>query len=100
MGVGITIFIIAALVIAIWVIIELKRVRHKIFALFLIGLILFLYFSATFVFKEQEIDFQTIPGITTAAKLYFSWFGSIFANVKTITTNAIRMNWQGNETIG
>jgi hypothetical protein len=100
MGVGITIFIIAALVIAIWVIVELKRVRHKIFALFLIGLILFLYFSSTFVFKGHDIDFKTIPGLTTAGKLYFTFLSSIFVNVKTITTNAIRMNWQGNETIG
>jgi len=100
MGVGITIFIIAALVIAIWVIIELKRVRHKVFAIFLIGLILFLYFTSTFVFKGQDIDFKTIPGITTAAKLYFTFLGSIFVNIKTITTNAIKMNWKGNETIG
>ncbi len=100
MGVGITIFVVAALVIAIWVIVALKRVRHKIFAIFLIGLILFLYFSSTFVFKDKEMDFTTISGLTTASTLYFSFLSSIFGNVKTITTNAIKMDWQGNETIG
>ncbi len=100
MVVGVTIFIIAALVIAIWVIVELKRVRHKIFAIFLIGLILFLYFSSAFVFKEQDIDFKTISGLTTAGKLYFTFLGSIFGNLKTITTNAIKMDWKNNETIG
>ncbi len=100
MGVGITIFIVAALVIAIWFIVALKRVRHKIFAMFLIGLILFLYFSSSFVFKDQEIDFKTISGLTTASTLYFTFLGSIFGNVKTITANAIKMDWNGNETIG
>jgi len=100
MGVGITLFIVAALVISIWIVIELKRVRHKIFAIFLIGLILFLYFSSSFVFKEEEIDFKNISGITTAGKLYFTFLGSIFGNLKTITTNAIKMDWKGNESVG
>ena len=98
MGVGITIFVIAALIIAIWIVIELKRMRHKVFAVFLVALILFLYISSTFVFKEQELDFKTVSGITTATKLYFSWLGSIFVNVKSITTSAIKMDWQGNTT--
>lgn len=100
MAIGITIFIVAALVMAIWVVVELKRVRHKIFALFLIGLILFLYFSSSFVFKEKEVDFQSISGITSAVQIYFSWLGSVFVNLKTITSNAIDMNWKGNKSIG
>ncbi len=100
MEVGITIFIVAALIIAIWIIIEMKRVRHKIFAIFLIILILFLYISSTFVFKGHDIDFKTVSGMTTAAKLYFSWLGSIFGNIKSITTSAIKMDWKGNSTSG
>jgi len=100
MEMGITIFVVAALIIVIWVLVELKRVRHKIFALFLIGLILFLYFSSAFVFKGQNIDFKSISGVTEASKLYFSWLGSVFTNLKTITVNAVKMNWQGNNTIG
>lgn len=100
MAIGITIFIVAALVIAIWIVIELKRVRHKIFAMFLIGLILFLYFSSAFVFKEKEVDLQSITGITSAVKVYFSWLGSIFVNLKSITSNAIGMDWEGNKSSG
>ena len=100
MGVGITIFIIAALIIAIWIIIEVKRMRHKVFAVFLIVLILFLYISSTFVFKGQDIDFKTVSGMTTASKLYFTFLGSIFENIKSITTSAIKMDWKGNSTSG
>jgi len=100
MVIEITLFVIALLIIAIWILVELKRFRHKIFAVFLIGLILFLYLSSIFVFREQNIDFKSFSGVMTATKIYFSWVGSVFVNLKSITTNAIKMNWKGNETIG
>jgi hypothetical protein len=100
MEIGVTFFVVAALIIFIWIFIELKRVRHKFFAIFLIGLVLFLYFSSSFVFQKENINFKSISGITEASKLYFSWLGSAFSNLKTITVNAIKMDWQGNNTIG
>ncbi len=98
MALGVTIFIIAILIIAIWVIIEMKRMRHKIFAIFLIGLILFSYLSFTFVFKNHELDLTSINGIGEASGLYFSWLGGIFLNLKSITSKAVDMDWKGNET--
>ena len=93
-----TIFVVAILIIAVWVIVEMKRMRHKMFAIFLIGLILFSYISFSFVFKEKEIDVSNIEGIKSAAGLYFSWLGSIFSNFKSITSKAIDMDWKNNET--
>jgi hypothetical protein len=98
MVLGVTIFVVAILIIAIWVIIEMKRMRHKMFAIFLIGLILFSYLSFSFVFKDEEVNLTSVEGLEKAAGLYFSWFGSIFSNLKTMTANAIDMNWKGNET--
>ena len=93
MVVGTTLFIIAVLIIAIYVLVEIKRLRHKIFAIFLIGLILFTYVSFSVVLKDKDIDYKTIPGVTSASKLYFSWLFSVFGNLKSITTNAIKMDW-------
>jgi len=98
MELGVTVFVVAILIIAIWIIIEMKRMRHKVFAIFLIGLILFSYLSFTFVFKNQEIDLTSIEGIRDASGLYFSWLGAIFSNLKSITSNAINMDWKKNET--
>ncbi len=99
MAIGMTFMIIAVLVVAIWVIIEIKRLKHKLFAIFLIGLILVGYFSFTYAIRGQDIDFKTVPGVIEASKLYFSWMGSAFGNMKSITTNAIKMNWGINETV-
>ena len=96
MAVAFTLFIIGGLILLVYVLVEVKRMRHKIFSIFLIGLILFSYFSASFIFVDQNIDFKTIPGVITASKLYFSWLGGVFGNIKQITAQAIRMDWGNN----
>ena len=93
MVIGITLFIVAALVVAIWILIEFKRMKHKLFALILIGLIIFSYVSATVIFKDTNINFKTIPGIIEGSKIYFSWLGSVFVNLKTVTANVVKMDW-------
>ncbi len=93
MAIGVTLLVVAVLIIAIWVVIEIKRFRHKLFAIFLIVLILFTYFSFTTVLKGKDIDFKTATGIKEAGSLYISWLGSIFGNLKAITIHAIDMDW-------
>jgi len=99
MVIGTTLFILSILIIGIWIIIEIKRMRHKIFALFLIGLILFLYFSITTVFSDREVDLTSVSGIIDATKVYFSWLGTISSNFKLITSSVTKMDWKGNSTI-
>jgi len=94
MVIGTTLFVVAILIVAIWVVIEIKRFKHKIFAIFLIALILFTYFSFTAVIKKNPVDLKTVPGMIDASKLYFSWLGSVFGNLKSITINAIKMDWK------
>jgi len=81
------------LIVFIWVFIEFKRMKHKIFAIFLIALILFFYFSMTYVFKGKNVDFKSFSGLREANSLYMSWLASAFGNVKSITNNIIKMNW-------
>ncbi len=99
MVIGITFFVIAVLIIAIWVIIEIKRLKHKLFAIFLIALILFTYLGFTMALKGQDVDLKTVPGLIKATNLYFSWLGSIFGNLKSITTYTVKQDWSSNETI-
>jgi len=99
MAIGITLIIVAVLVLAIWWVIEIKRMKHKLFAFFLIALILFTYLGFSHVVKKNSIDIGTPSGMFDASKLYFSWLGSLFGNFKSITANAVRMDWSGgNET--
>ena len=99
MVIGTTVFILVILIVTIWVIIEVKRFKHKLLAIFLIGLVLFSYFSFSVVIKQhKDINFSTPSGMLRASELYFSWLGSLFGNIKQVTTNAIHMNWSGETT--
>jgi hypothetical protein len=88
-----SVIIVAILVVGIWVLIEIKRMRHKFFAIFLIAIILFTYISFSITMKSNNLDLTTIDGLSKATKLYFLWLGSAFGNIKSITINAIQMNW-------
>lgn len=94
MAIGVTLLVIAVLLIAIWVIFEVKRFRHKLFAIFLIVLILFTYLSFTAVLKGKDVDIKTVSGLKEAGSLYVSWLGSIFGNLRSITTHAVDMDWK------
>lgn len=95
---GMSLLIVAGLIVAIWVIIEVKRFKHKIFAVLLIVLVLFTYVSFAVTLKNNPVDLKTYSGIITASKLYLSWLGSLFGNLKALTLYTIKMDWNGNET--
>lgn len=94
MAIGVTFIIIAVVIVGIWILIEAKRMKHKIFAVFLILLILFTYISFAAVMRNNDIDLKSPSGLATAGKLYLSWLGGIFHNMKTITAYAFKQDWK------
>ena len=100
MVIGITVLIIAVLVIGIWIFWEMKRFKHKLYAIFLIGFVLLFYVGALISFKGQDIDFKSFDGLKQATGLYLSFFNSLFRNIVTITSNAVQMDWGANKTLG
>jgi len=87
------VIIVSVLILGIWVLVEVKRMRHKFFAIFLIGLILFTYISFSVTMKNNNVDLKSVEGLSKATKLYFLWLGSAFGNIKSITANAVQMDW-------
>ncbi len=71
----------------------MTRVKHRIVMVFIILLIVVMYIGAASIFKEKEVDFSSMDGISEASKLYFAWMVSVGSNVKEITANAIKMDW-------
>ncbi len=95
MGIAVVILIIAVLIAVIWVLAELRRFNHKFIAIFLIVLILVSYFGFVVTLKGKDIDYKSLDGLQNVAKLYFIWVGQIFKNFKSITANAIKLDWKG-----
>jgi len=91
--IGVALIILTAVVLIIWFSIEFKRFKHKIWAFVLIALVVFGYISLTVSLKDQNINYRSVSGLFLATKVYFSWLFSMGSNVKTITANAIHMDW-------
>ena len=98
MALSVVVFVIAILIVAIWLLYGFKRIKHKFLAIFLIALVLFSFLSFGVVFGGKDISVKSVSDVGSVMKLYFSWLGSLFGNVKSITANAVRMDWQGNKT--
>ncbi len=73
--------------------IHFKHLKHRLTAIFLILLLFFAYSSVSSVIKSNSVDLKSPSGVFQAAKLYFSWLGYVFDNVRVVTGNVIRMDW-------
>ena len=73
--------------------IHFRHLKHRVTAITLILLALFLYSTFTAVIHSNNIDLKNASGIISAFKVYFVWLGQSFGNLKTLTGNAINMNW-------
>lgn len=93
MIIGVALIIVCGLILFIWVMAEFRKFKHKMWAFFLIALVVFGYISFTITTKDQGVDLKSFSGVLGAVKIYFSWLGGMFGNLKSITANAIGMDW-------
>jgi hypothetical protein len=94
--IGISWIILIVAVLAIFIVskfIHFRHIKHRITAIIIILLALFLYTSIAGVVNSHNIDLKTPSGVISAGRVYFLWLGQAFVNIKTITGDAIKMNW-------
>jgi len=90
---GIILFVIGSIMIIVWFINAFSNIKYKIFAVLLIAIILFTYISFSVTIRDENLDLTTVSGFVTANKLYFSWLVNVFKNFKTVTVQAIKLDW-------
>jgi hypothetical protein len=72
---------------------KLRYIHHKLHWLFLILLFLFIYISFTASIGGQNLDLKTLGGWEKAGNIYWNWLGNAFDNAKSVTTHAIKLDW-------
>ena len=97
--IGSTLFTAFVIIIAVWLAIEVIKLRHKIIAILIIGLLLFTYFSFTGVIDNNDVELNSVSDFIHAGKLYVNWLSTLFNNAKLITSHAISLDWMGNNSI-
>jgi len=74
-------------------ILKISHFRHRFFIILLILLAIFLYVSLTIVNSKHNLNFTTFDGVSNSFKVYMGWLANGFQNLKTITGNAVKMDW-------
>lgn len=85
--------IIALVVVVLFLILKYREIRHKLS--FIVILVLLLVLGVTFwnVYSTNHLKLDSFDGVTRAGKVYFSWLGSVFGNLKGLTAYAIKQDW-------
>lgn len=76
-----------------------KYIEHKLIVVVLVLAFIFILISFVTItgsIKSHNIDWKSATGIIQVGKVYVSWVGQAFTNIKTVTGNVVHLNWQGN----
>ncbi len=92
------IIIFIAIVVFVFVISKIMGIKQNIFAFIIIALVLFSFLSFSLAFNGKNISIDSVAGLQEAGVIYLAWVGNAFDNVKIITTQAIKLDWQTNNT--
>jgi hypothetical protein len=84
-------------VLAIFLVLKFKEIRHKLGFVVVLLFLLFLSLSFWNVYNTHNIDISTFNGFVDAGKAYFSWLGGVIGNTKAVTTYAIKQDWGSQE---
>jgi len=83
----------------VWIMFKFKGIQHKFVTFLIISLIIFSFFSFYLAFNGKDISVKNFSDVENIAQIYFSWLGNAFSNMKSLTTNAIKMDWEGNNSV-
>ena len=79
-----------------WLVMLMVKLRHKLFVIIIIALILFGYLGFNLALEGHEADLTDFKGVAEASGIYFSWLGSAFGTAQTITSRVVENNSEDN----
>ena len=93
------IVIVIVIIFVIFILVKMRYVKHKLGWLIMLGIILVLYIGFLASTGGKDINYNSWDGTQTAIKLYLSWMSHNIDNLKTITANTIKLDWNPNVTV-
>lgn len=88
--------LIGFMAIFVWITFSFKKMKHKIFALLLVSLLLLGYLSFTYSVNPEKVDLSSFKN---AGRIYVNYLGFVFNNVFTITGYVVNMDWSINSSL-
>ena len=84
----IVVFIVAGIVL-----IKMNHFKHRIWIILVVLLVLFLYSTFYIVNTQNKLDFTSFNGFVSSMKIYGAWLTNGFYNFKSLSGNAVKMDW-------
>ncbi len=85
--------IILIFVIFIVLLTKISHFRHRFFVITLVLIFLFLFITWSIVNAKNQLDFSTSKGVMNSIGIYWGWLANSFNNLKSLTGNAVKMDW-------
>ena len=91
--------VLGLIILAAFMFLKTVHLKDRIVWSIVLAIIGFLALGYWLVLSDKNIDFGSAEGLQTTVKLYFGWFANMFDNVKTLTGEAINMDWKSTKPI-
>ncbi len=88
--------VVIAIITVIFLFVKLRYIKHKLSWIVVLLLVLLFYVGFLASTAGHEIDLNSFEGTQTAIKLYFGWLATNFVNLRALTANAVKMDWNTN----
>ncbi len=95
----ISIILVLVGLVGLFFIMKSKELKHKGTWILIFLIVLILYAGYISVIAGKNIDINSTEGVETVIKLYTGWLVHGFDNVKTLSGQAVKMDWKGNSSI-
>jgi len=90
--------IIGVLIVIAVIALKINHLRHKIWIVAVILLVIFLYMTVSLVYKENELKVDNTEDFFHITKVYLGWLGNGFNNLKSLTGYAVKLDWGSSNT--
>ena len=89
--------LISLAILIIFLLVKFRYVKHKLTWIIIIILVVIGYTGFFISTAGQNIDLNSVEGIQIAGKLYLGWLSNSFSNLKTISSDAVKLDWSANQ---
>jgi len=80
-------------IIAIFIIMKMTTIRRKFYFIAIAIILLLLFTSFDAAYSKTKVNLTNFEGFVSAGKVYLSWIGHAFTNVRTISSYAVKQDW-------
>ena len=86
-------FMFIVIILIVYVILKIVLKKQAIVTRIALYLFVIIMLTVGYVYMSYDVELNTVKDVFNFGGIYFSWVGSTFHNVKSLTANAVQEDW-------